>query len=216
MAKEIKAFNIDQVLDALCDKLIRRHPHVFGDVKAADSAQVLKNWEDLKAAERRSKTEATPNQQHTPESILASISRKLPALLEAHKLSSKACHVGFDWPDIEDLFDKLQEEVRELKAHIHRLPSGALAPRNQSRVPESLRTHLEDEVGDLFFVLVNIARYLSVEPEMALRRTNLKFRRRFGWMESQLRDEGVALDEASLDKMEELWQQAKTLEKAPK
>jgi len=216
MAQEIKAFNIDQVLDALSDKLISRHPHVFGDVKANDSAQVLKNWEALKAEERRSKAETTPNQQHTPESILDSISRKTPALLEAHKISSKACHVGFDWPDIEGLFDKLEEEVHELKAHIRNLPSGALAPRNQSRIPETLRSHLEDEVGDLFFVLVNIARYLSVEPEMALRRTNLKFRRRFGWMESQLRDEGVTLEQASLDKMEELWQQAKTLERAPK
>lgn len=221
MAQEEGRFSIDDVLDALSNKLISRHPHVFGDVKAHDAHEVLKNWEAFKVEEKRKKREQGTGHgtqedqlQNQPngsseESLLSGVSSKMPAMLEAHKISSKAAHVGFDWPNMEGLFEKLTEETEELQAHIKDLPSGALKPRNSSRIPQELQAHMEDEVGDLFFVLVNIARYLSVDPESALRKTNRKFRQRFGWMEEQMHKQGKKLEESSLDEMEELWQKAK-------
>lgn len=223
MAKEEGRFSIDDVLDALSNKLIARHPHVFGDVKAEDAHQVLKNWEAFKAEEKRKKRQqATGNrpqqknedsqvasQDSEEETLLGSVSSKMPALIEAHKISSKAAHVGFDWPQIEGLFEKLTEETGELQEHIRELPQDALKSGNNSRIPEELRARIEDEVGDLFFVLVNIARYLAVDAESALRKTNRKFRRRFGWMEEQLRKQGRRLEQSNLEEMESLWQQAK-------
>lgn len=221
MAREEGRFAIDDILDALSHKLISRHPHVFGDVKAEDAHTVLKNWEALKTQEKQNKKRESVAAEETaqpsqPEPLLDGVSTKMPALLEAHKISSKAAHVGFDWPTVDGLFEKLEEETRELQEHIHSAPPGALQPRDRSRVPEDLRARLEEEVGDLFFVLVNIARYLSVDPESALRKTNRKFRRRFGWLEEQLRTRGKNLEEASLEEMEALWQQAKTLEGSKK
>ncbi len=212
MAKEEGLFSIDDVLDTLSNKLISRHPHVFGDVKAEDAYQVLRNWEALKKEEKKRRAQEKAEEAEQAETHLGGISTKMPALMEAGKISSKAAHVGFEWPDIEGLFDKLAEETLELKEHVNALPPGALQPEGRSKIPVELRTKLEDEVGDLFFVLVNIARYLAVDPESALRRTNRKFRRRFGWMEEQLRAQGRTLEEASLEEMEVLWQQAKTHE----
>src|SRR5438477_3846402 len=212
MAQEESRFSIDDVLDALSNKLVHRHPHVFGDVKADDSAQVLKNWEALKAQERRDKKNHLPETEPQHESLLNGVSSKMPALMEAQKISSKAAHVGFDWQSIEGLFEKLAEETQELQAKIRELPPGTLETRNRAQVREDLRAGLEDEVGDLFFVLVNIARHLSVDPESALRRTNRKFRQRFGWLEQQLHKQGRQPEEATMEQMEELWQQAKTLE----
>jgi MazG family protein len=222
MAKEEHRFSIDEVLDALSNKLISRHPHVFGDVKAEDAQTVLKNWEAFKAEERKKKREGAgaiqrsthdgpeaTNAAAAPETLLGGVSSKMPALLEAQKISSKAAHVGFDWPEMEGLFDKLTEETRELQAHIENLPPEALKPRNNSRVPQELREEIEGEVGDLFFVLVNVARYLGVDPESALRRTNRKFRRRFGWIEEQLATKGKTLEQSSLEEMETLWREAK-------
>jgi nucleoside triphosphate diphosphatase len=217
MAQEQGSFTIDDVLDSLSNKLIHRHPHVFGDAKAEDSAQVLKNWEALKAeekkAEDKSKNMAANGKDLPvkPELLLDGVSSKMPALQEAHKISSKAAHVGFDWPTVQGLFEKLSEETQELQEQIQKIPS-ANSPAEKPRLPEALKERVEDEVGDLFFVLVNIARYLSVDPESALRRTNKKFRRRFGWVEEQLRLQNRTLDEADLNQMEALWQQAKTLE----
>jgi MazG family protein len=212
MAKEEGRFSIDDVLEALSSKLISRHPHVFGDVKADDSAQVLKNWGALKLQEK-SKNLHTSGQEHSePRALLSAVSSKMPAVLEAHKISSKAAHVGFDWPTIQGLFEKLSEETRELQEHVQNIPSADLRHGEKLRVPNELREQVEDEVGDLFFVLVNIARYLSVDAESALRKTNRKFRRRFGWLEEQLRKQGRSLEQATLDEMEALWQQAKNLE----
>jgi nucleoside triphosphate diphosphatase len=208
MAQEQGRFSIDDVLDALSNKLISRHPHVFGDVEARDSAQVLKNWEALKLQEKR-KDLPTNGQ---PEPLLAAVSSRMPALQEAHKISSKAAHVGFDWPEIGGLLEKLSEETRELEEHVQKLPSPPSSDHKRREAPAELQEKMEDEIGDLFFVLVNIARYLSVDSESALRRTNRKFRRRFGWVEEQLRRHGRTLEEATLDEMETLWQQAKTLE----
>ncbi len=221
MAREDGRFSIDDVLDALANKLIARHPHVFGDVKAEDAQAVLKNWEALKAQEkdkkkREQKMGDETAQPSSPELLLESVSRKMPALLEAHKISSKAAHAGFDWPNVEGLFEKLEEETHELREHLQDVPSGTLKPGSRAKIPEELHSLLEDEVGDLFFVLVNIARYLSVDPESALRKTNRKFRRRFGWVEQQLRSRGKTLEESNLEEMETLWQQAKALEENKK
>jgi uncharacterized protein YabN with tetrapyrrole methylase and pyrophosphatase domain len=144
----------------------------------------------------------------------------MPSLLEAHKLSSRAAQVGFDWPDINGLFDKLGEETAELQERLREFP--APGPRPEGRgvagsgrqtISEDLRLRLEEEVGDLFFVLVNIARYLGLDPESALRKTNRKFRRRFRWMEQRLRENGSALESASMEQLEALWQQAKREER---
>jgi ATP diphosphatase len=210
MAKEEGHFSIDDVLDTLSNKLVHRHPHVFGDVEAKDSAQVLKNWEELKQQEKR-KNLHNQGPEAAAELLLAGVSSKMPALQEAAKISSKAAHVGFDWPAIEGLFDKLAEETSELQEHVQELPP---APAGRLKVPDHLKEKIEGEIGDLFFVLVNLARYLSVDPESALRQTNRKFRRRFGWLEEQLRGRGRTLEEATLDEMEALWQQAKTLEES--
>jgi MazG family protein len=219
MAQEENRFSIDDVLDALSHKLISRHPHVFGDVKAEDAHTVLKNWEALKAQEKenkRGRVDSAGTEAALPEALLDGVSTKMPALLEAHKISSKAAHVGFDWPSVEGLFEKLQEETRELQEQLQGLPSVALKPGKRATIPEELHARVEDEVGDLFFVLVNIARYLAVDPESALRKTNRKFRRRFGWLEEQLRNRGKKLEDSSLEEMEALWQQAKTLEGSTK
>ncbi|HKD79113.1 MAG TPA: nucleoside triphosphate pyrophosphohydrolase [Candidatus Angelobacter sp.] len=211
MAREEARFSIDDVLDALSNKLISRHPHVFGDAKASDAAQVLKNWEAIKLQEKRKSLHTAGEEGSTPEPLLSTVSSRMPALQEAHKISSKAAHIGFDWPAIQGLFEKLAEETQELQEHIQDLPHGAAAG-EKPKVPPALREQVEAEIGDLFFVLVNLARYLSVDSESALRRTNRKFRQRFGWLEEQLHKQGRTLEEATLDEMEALWQQAKKLE----
>jgi nucleoside triphosphate diphosphatase len=214
MAREAGLFTMDDVLDSLSNKLVDRHPHVFGNVKADDAEQVLKNWEALKKEEKkkkRARANGAPGGA-APERMLDHVSSRMPALMEAQKISSKAAHAGFDWPHIEGLFEKLAEETAELQQQIDEAPPEALKPESAAKVSGELRERIEDEVGDMFFVLVNIARYLSVDPELALRSTNRKFRRRFGWMEEQLRARGRSLEEATMDEMESLWQQAKTLE----
>lgn len=224
MAQEQGSFSIDQVLDTLSDKLVRRHPHVFGDVQANTSADVLRNWEALKAEEKKKRLAAgggkSASEQTQPQSVLAGVSSGIPALLEAFKLSSRAAHVGFDWPDIEGLFQKLEEETSELREQLKLFPepgprphARGIAGADGQNVSEQLRARLEDEVGDMFFVLVNIARYLSLDPESALKKTNRKFKRRFQAMEEQLRAQGKQPQQASLDELESLWQQAKRQER---
>ncbi len=159
MAQEQSSFSIDDVLDRLSAKLINRHPHVFGDVKADTSDEVKRNWEALKQEERKKKEgSAEAEAKSEKRSILAGVSSKMPSLLEAHKLSSRAAQVGFDWPDIDGLFDKLHEETEELREHLKEFP--APGPRPQGRgvagsgrtvVPEQLQERLEEEVGDLVF-----------------------------------------------------------------
>jgi len=222
MAKEQSSFSIDDVLDRLSTKLIDRHPHVFGEVKADTSDQVKRNWEALKDEERKKKDseKGKPAVAAEKKSILAGISSAMPALLEAQKLSSRAAQIGFDWPDVAGLFDKLHEETNELREHLKEFP--APGPRPQGRgvassgrtvVPEQLQFRLEEEVGDLLFVLVNVARYLSVDPESALRKTNRKFRRRFQWMEARLQESGRSPNETPMEELESLWQQAKAHER---
>jgi MazG family protein len=227
MAKEQGTFSIDDVLDRLSRKLVDRHPHVFGDTKADTSAEVKRNWEALKLEERKKRENAGAGNAKPAgktdadaPSILAGISSSMPSLLEAHKISSRAAQVGFDWPDMEGLFDKLGEEIAELRQHLREFP--APGPRPEGRgvagsgrqtIPEDLHARLEEEVGDLFFVLVNIARYLALDPESALRKTNRKFRRRFRWMEQRLYENGATPESVSMEELESLWQQAKQQEK---
>jgi len=226
MAQESGHFSIDDVLDRLANKLVNRHPHVFGEVKADTPAEVLRNWEALKAEEKKKRLEQRAPSPATDESapikpveseqsVLAGVSSTMPALLEAHKLSSRAAHVGFDWPEIEGLFEKLAEETVELRQELNALPvkltpvGRGIAGSGQPQPPPELRERLEDEVGDLFFVLVNIARYLSLDPESALKKTNRKFKRRFQWMEERLRASGRTPQQATMKELDELWEQAK-------
>ena len=224
MSKEQGTFTIDEVLEKLSAKLVNRHPHVFGDVQAETASQVVRNWEAIKAEEKRKRLEAGGGKGAKDEglaaSILGGVSPAMPALLEAHKLSSRAAHAGFDWPNVEGLFEKLREETEELREELEDFP--APGPRPQGRgvagsgktaVPDELRARLEEEVGDLFFVLVNIARYLSLDPESALKKTNRKFKRRFQWMEQRLQQEGRNPEQATMEELESLWRQAKQLEK---
>jgi uncharacterized protein YabN with tetrapyrrole methylase and pyrophosphatase domain len=201
-------------------------------VKADTSAEVKRNWEVLKVEERRLEEKKkkraadgtavdAADAKNERRSVLAGISSAMPSLLEAYKLSSRAAQAGFDWPNVEGLFDKLHEETGELREQLNEFP--APGPRPQGRgiansgrtvIPEELQVKLEEEVGDLFFVLVNIARYLSLDPESALRKTNRKFKRRFQWMEDRLLDSGRSPDQVPMDELESLWQQAKAQERS--
>jgi len=196
VAKERGEFKIDDVTSAIHDKMVRRHPHVFGDVTAEDAATVLMNWETMKAEERR----AAGKTEDTNASLLTGVSSKAPALMEAHQLSTKAARVGFDWKSVDDIFDKLQEEIEELRDAI-RDHSALKDEANHARVRE--------EIGDLLFAATNIARHMQVEPEAALKLTNRKFRRRFEYIENALHERGLPFDQTSIDELEELWQQAK-------
>ncbi|HWC20055.1 MAG TPA: nucleoside triphosphate pyrophosphohydrolase [Terriglobales bacterium] len=210
MAREAGYFSIDDVLDRLSNKLVDRHPHVFGDVKADTANEVVRNWEALKNSEKAAKQKDSS----AHKSLLGGVSRAMPALLEATKLSRKAASIGFDWPEISGIFEKLDEEVAELKHDIADLPrpikpgGGDSGTRKQS-IPRALHERIEAEVGDLFFVLVNLARFLDVEPESALRRTTHKFRSRFQAMEHEAENQGTTLEQMSLDQMEQLWQNSK-------
>jgi MazG family protein len=198
VAKERGEFNIDDVIEQVHEKMVRRHPHVFGDTEANDSAAVLLNWEAIKAEEKRAAGKLAG--QDAGGSILDGVSTKAPALMEAHQISTKVARVGFDWTQIKDIFDKLQEEVDELREAIK-----IHADSNE----EADHTHVREEIGDLLFVITNIARRLHVEPEAALKLSNKKFRRRFGFIEMRLREQNRNFDDTTLDDLEELWQEAK-------
>jgi len=195
IAAEAGYFTISDVAANLNAKLIRRHPHVFGDRKAEDAAAVLKNWEEIKREEKR----ASGTQPET--SVLGEIPRSMPALLEAGKLGSRAAKVGFDWPDIDGLFAKLEEEIAELRAEIQK---------DSDENANSLA--IEEELGDLMFTVVNLARHLRVDPESALRRSNTKFRRRFAAMEHEAKESG-GLATLGPEELDVRWRQAKLTER---
>ena len=199
VAQERGEFNIDDVIDQVHQKMVRRHPHVFGDAKAGDSAEVLRNWEAIKAEEKRA---AGQDQSESNDaSILDGVSTKAPALMEAHQISTKVARVGFDWKRVEDIFEKLQEEVDELRQ--------AISIHAESEA-EADHAHVREEIGDLLFVVTNIARRLNVEPEAALKLSNRKFRRRFGYIERSLAERGRKFEATTLDELESLWQAAKS------
>lgn len=195
VAKEKNDFVIRDVIDSIYTKMVRRHPHVFGDVSADDSATVLRNWEAMKQEERR-KAGKTDHQA----SLLHGVSSKAPALMEAHQLSTKAARVGFDWKSVNDIFAKLEEEIKELRV--------AIDTHSQSN-DETDHALVREELGDLLFAVTNIARHMKVEPEAALKLTNRKFRKRFGYIEDKLRERDQSFDATNIDEMEMLWQEAK-------
>ena len=196
VATERGDFSIDDVTNTVHEKMVRRHPHVFGDAKADNTTDVLRTWEAIKAEEKRAAGEySAPDA-----SLLAGVASKAPALREAQQLSTKAARGGCDWQRIEDIFTKVQEEVDELRAAIEA---------HAETSSESNHARVREEVGDLLFAVTNIARHLKVEPEAALKLTNRKFRRRFGYIEQQLREHGKSFEGTGLDELEDLWQEAK-------
>lgn len=197
VAKERGEFTIADVARTVHDKMVRRHPHVFGDARADSTAEVLKSWEAIKAAEKQA-AQTTGDNKET--SLLDGVSIRVPALIEAHQLSTKAARVGFDWEKLEDIFDKLQEEVAELRAAIQ-THADSDNEENHARVRE--------EIGDLLFAVTNIARHLKVEPEAALKLTNRKFRHRFRHIETSLSAQQRSFESATLGELESLWQEAK-------
>ena len=188
LAEEEDRFHIADSLDTINEKLVRRHPHVFADGDAKTPEEVKRRWDQIKAEEKAERNNG-------PVGLLASVPRSMPALVEASQIASRAAGVGFDWENTEQVIEKLHEELREL-AEARRNPSHDV---------------LENEIGDLLFVVVNIARFLEVDPEQALRRTNAKFRRRFAYIEQRLGEQGKTLEQASIQEMEALWQEAKQI-----
>lgn len=186
LASEQHQFRIEDSLDQINEKLLRRHPHVFGTASASTAGEVKRRWDEIKAEEKEQKGQVEKG-------LLASVPRALPALVEATQLTARAAGVGFDWQNADQVLEKLNEELAEL------------AEARTRAAPEEL----ENELGDLLFVLVNLARFLKLDPEQALRRTNRKFRERFGYLEQKLLAQGKSLAETSIEEMEALWQEAK-------
>lgn len=183
MATEIKAFDVADALNAVCDKLIKRHPHIYGDVTVKDEAEVRKNWEQLKLKEGK-------------KSVLAGVPRSLPAMVKAYRMQEKTGQVGFEWDNKEQVWEKVEEEIKEFKDTI------------EQDLPQQ---HKEEEFGDILFSLINYARFIGIDPETALEKVNQKFKKRFEFIEHHA---PKSLSEMTLNEMDELWNQAKkTLEK---
>ncbi|MFZ3216860.1 MAG: nucleoside triphosphate pyrophosphohydrolase [Candidatus Acidiferrales bacterium] len=217
LAEEAGAFTISDVIESIHSKMVRRHPHVFADASAKDSAAVLKNWEQIKSAERAGKAAKTGKRagpakaDSVPDSILAGVSRSLPGVLEAYQLTRRAAHIGFDWENLAGIFEKLDEEKREIFASLQGPAHRSSAASGKPQVAAlPLSPHLEEEVGDLLFAAVNVARFLGADPEIALKKANRKFLTRFQWMETAALAEGRRLADLSRERMEELWDLSKS------
>jgi len=185
MASEQNLFSIADALDAINEKLIRRHPHVFGEQTAETAGDVRRIWGEVKAEEKKQKGEQAAG-------LLDSVPRALPALVEAQQLSTRAAHVGFDWDNAEQVLEKLHEELAEFDA-----------------ARRASQEEMEGELGDMLFVLVNLARFVKVDPEQALRKTNAKFRHRFVYIERKLGEQGKSPEDATLAQMDALWEESK-------
>src|SRR5437016_176044 len=200
IAREEGRFTVTEVIREIHDKMIRRHPHVFGETRAKDSAEVLRNWEQIKAEERRisgGKGDSSPGDGLPKEaSLLDGVSRALPATLEGFQLTRKASRIGFDWENSGGVFEKMGEETEELKKALEEA--------------DHLKT--EEELGDLLFAAVNLSRFLKVDPEIALKKANAKFTRRFRGMERLARESGREFKDLPREKMEALWEAAKRSE----
>ena len=182
IGEEKNAFDIKDVCDSLCQKLIYRHPHVFGDVEAKTAGKVEQNWEELKLKEKGGN-----------KTVLEGVAKHLPSLVKAHRIQDKARNVGFDWEKKEDVWDKVNEELNELKTEINNMDSDKM----------------EAEFGDFFFSIINAARLYKINPDNALERTNQKFIRRFNYIEEHTIKQGKSLKEMSLQEMDKLWNEAK-------
>ena len=183
IGEEKEAFDIKKVCDALCDKLIYRHPHVFGEAQAETALKVEQSWEQLKLKEKGGN-----------KTVLEGVPSSLPSVVKAHRIQDKARNVGFDWEQREQVWDKVQEEFNELKTEIDRMD------------PDKM----EGEFGDLFFSLINAARLYKINPDNALERTNQKFIRRFNYLEAHTIQQGKSLKEISLEEMDQIWNEAKS------
>lgn len=188
ITREEGTFDVYDSITAIHDKLVRRHPHVFADAQAKDAEEVLVNWEKLKSDERKAENK----------SVLSGVPQSMPALLKASRLTEKAARVGFDWRRTDDVFDKLDEEIGELR----------------EVVASGEASKIEDEIGDLLFTIANIARKVGANPEEALQSTNRKFMRRFESMEKQVHERGQNLDQLTLEEMDALWDAAKAAERS--
>ena len=195
LGAESGRFTIWDSIGRVHEKMVRRHPHVFGEEKVESTAEVLSNWETIKAAER-SAGEARAS---APVSMLDGVSKRLPALLEAHQLTTKAARVGFDWPAADQILEKLEEEVAELRAEL--------------RAPDVDQRRVDEEVGDILFVVANLARRVGTEPETGLRAANRKFRRRFGHIERRMAERGGEWREVTLATLDQFWEEAKRIER---
>lgn len=184
IASEKNHFTMEDVVKGILEKLIRRHPHVFGDVKVENASDVIKNWDAIKAQEEK---------KHKGTTYLDSVPRALPSLMQAYKLSKKASKVGFDWKNTSDVIQKINEEIEELK----------------QAMKANDKENLEHEVGDLFFALANLCRFIHIQPEEALRKANHRFRDRFAWMEKTIQQKDQKMDILSAPEWDELWNQAK-------
>lgn len=185
IASETNVFNIADVMNSLCDKLIFRHPHIYGDVKVENEEDVKRNWEQLKQKEKGGNT-----------SVLSGVPNSMPALLKAYRIQEKARAVGFDWEQPEQVFEKVKEEINELNAEVGK---------------ENNLTKIEDEFGDVLFALINYGRFIKVNPEDALERTNKKFIKRFNYMEQKIKEQGKQLADCTLAEMDVYWNEAKKL-----
>jgi XTP/dITP diphosphohydrolase len=188
IASEMKAFDIKDVLDSIIEKLIRRHPHIYGDVQVKDAAEVRNNWEKIKLTEGR-------------KSVLGGVPNSLPALVKAYRIQEKASGVGFDWDNISRVWDKVVEELNEFKQEV------------ETASEDSDKARLEQEFGDLIFALVNYGRFIDINPEDALEKTNRKFIRRFQYIEENAVKNGKALHQMSLEEMDVFWNEAKRQER---
>ena len=182
IGSEQNAFDVGDVANEICDKLINRHPHIYGDTKVYDADQVIKNWESIKLKEGRN-------------SVLEGVPKSLPALVKAFRIQEKVAGVGFEWDNAEDVLDKVKEEITELK----------------QEVEDQNLDKMEDEFGDVLFSLINYARYHKINPELALERTNKKFIKRFKYIEESAKKEGKVINELTLDQMEFFWNKVKNI-----
>ena len=197
LGQEQQLFDFDKVVEAICEKLIRRHPHVFSDASLTTDAEIKVNWENEKAKERAAKQIQEDNV--TPVSVLIDIPKNLPALSQAAKIQKRCSHVGFDWDDINDVFAKIEEEVQEVKEELD--------------AKEINKAALGEELGDLMFAVVNLCRHAKQDPETLLRQANQKFTKRFHGVEAQVNTSGKDFSEHNLEQLEQYWQQVKVQEK---
>jgi len=190
LAQEDGRFDMDQIAHGICEKLIRRHPHVYGDSQVGSTDGVLAQWDDIKRAEK--------GDEEKP--FLHGVGKGLPALVRSAKLQKKASKVGFDWPDLEGIVSKIEEELGEVKEELA-----------QHKIGTKAEPALQDEIGDLLFIVANLARKVGVDPEVALEGTNQKFLKRFAHVEKSLKGENITLDSATLEQMDAYWNDAKAL-----
>jgi len=223
LAEEERAFEFADVVDGITRKMVRRHPHVFGNVEARTAGMAKDSWERIKAVEKAERARARtadrlsrglPPADRAAHSVLSGVPAPLPALTRAAKLQDKAARVGFDWPNLAPVLDKLREELAELEeVALPADPRGANAKFQDSNAVPDIRA-VEEELGDLLFVVANVARHLSIDPETALRRANSKFERRFAAIESRLAAEGRSPEASTLEEMDKLWNEVKVAERS--